>query len=117
MFSRAFGQVWTLGKFGPPELLSKLGDRRHDELLRCLDRRRPRERPVLFQDVARRYLAWAEHERPRSLVFRQRALAHLLPAFGPLLLKDITAEQIDGYLQARRGSRKRTDFRERRLER
>ncbi len=27
----------------PPSLLSKLGDRRQDELLRCLDRRRPRE--------------------------------------------------------------------------
>lgn len=41
------------------------------------------EKPVLFGDVARRYLAWAERERPRSLVFRQCAMKHLVTAFGP----------------------------------
>lgn len=60
------------------------------------------ERPVLFQNAATRYLAWAEQERPRSLVFRQCALTHLLKAFGPLPLGEITTEKIEAYLQTRR---------------
>lgn len=61
-----------------------------------------RERPVLFKDAATAYLAWAEQERPRSVMFREKALKHLLAAFGPLPLKEITGEQVEAYLQARR---------------
>lgn len=71
----------------------------------CLTRaraRREQERPVLFQDAARQYMAWAERERPRSLVFRQCALTHLLKAFGPVPIGEITTETVEAYLQARR---------------
>lgn len=71
----------------------------------CLTERKAkavRERPVLFQDAAKRYMAWAEQERPRSLKFRRCAMKHLLSAFGPLSLKELASEQIDAYVQARR---------------
>lgn len=73
----------------------------------CLTERKAkaaRERPVLFQDAAKRYLTWAEQERPRSVTFREKALKHLLAAFGPLPLKEIMVEQVEAYLQARRDS-------------
>jgi len=35
-----------------------------------------RERPVLFQDAASRYLMWARQERPQSFTFREKALKH-----------------------------------------
>jgi integrase len=61
-----------------------------------------RERPVLFQDAAKRYMAWAEQERPRSVTFRAKALKHLLAAFGGVSLKDITVDHVEAYIQARR---------------
>jgi integrase len=64
---------------------------------------REAEKPVLFGDVARRYLAWAERERPRSLVFRQCAMKHLVTAFGPKPLTDIDSEALEGYIESRKG--------------
>lgn len=61
-----------------------------------------REKPTLFQDVAKRYLAWAEQERPRSLVFRQCAMKHLLAAFGSRPLNEIDADAVESYITARR---------------
>jgi hypothetical protein len=55
----------------------------------CLTERKARaarERPVLLQDTATRYMAWVEQKRPRSLTVREKALKHLLAAFGPLSL-------------------------------
>lgn len=61
-----------------------------------------REKPVLFQDAAKQYLTWATRERPRSVTFREKALKHLLAAFGSCPLKEMTGEQVDAYLHARR---------------
>ncbi|MBZ0160972.1 MAG: site-specific integrase [bacterium] len=61
-----------------------------------------REKPVLLQDAAKEYLAWAARERPRSVTFREKALKHLLAAFSSRPLKDITGEQVDAYIHARR---------------
>lgn len=64
--------------------------------------RQARERPTLFHDLAKRYMAWAEQERPRSLVFRQCAMKHLLVAFGSRPLSEIDAEGVEAYVAARR---------------
>ena len=63
-----------------------------------------RERPVLFRDAAKRYLEWAEQDRPRSLEFRQCAMKHLLAAFAPMALSEITPTAIDAYITTRRDS-------------
>ena len=73
----------------------------------CLTERKAkaaRERPVLFQDAATRYMAWAEQERPRSLEFRQCAMKHLLSALGPIPLTEISTAAIDAYIHTRRDS-------------
>lgn len=61
-------------------------------------------KPVLFQDVARRYLAWAAEHRPKSVMFRDKALKHLLAAFGPRPLTELTRTEIEAYLTRRRDS-------------
>lgn len=60
-----------------------------------------REQRILFKDAAARYLEWATRERPRSFTFREKALKHLLAAFGPRPLAEITSSEIEAY-QARR---------------
>jgi integrase len=64
--------------------------------------RQAREKPTLFHDLAKRYMAWAEQERPRSLVFRQCAMKHLCVAFGSRSLSEIDAEGVEAYIAARR---------------
>lgn len=60
-----------------------------------------REQLTLFKAAAARYLEWARRERPRSYTFREKALKHLLAAFGSRSLAEITPSEIEAY-QARR---------------
>lgn len=61
-------------------------------------------KPVLFQDVAKQYMVWATEHRPKSTMFRDKALKHLLTAFGPRPLTDLTRSEIETYLTRRRDS-------------
>src|SRR5574337_317472 len=61
-------------------------------------------KPVLFQAVATRYLAWAAEHRPKSTMFREKALKHLTAAFGPRPLTELTRSDIEAYLARRRDS-------------
>ncbi|MBI2884187.1 MAG: hypothetical protein HYY11_09860 [Candidatus Methylomirabilis oxyfera] len=61
-------------------------------------------KPVLFQDVAKQYMEWAREHRPRSIMFRDKALKHLLAASGPRPLTDLTRSEIEAYLARRRDS-------------
>ncbi len=61
-------------------------------------------KPVLFQDVAKQYMEWAREHRPRSIMFRDKALKHLLAAFGPRPLTELTRSEIEAYLARRRDS-------------
>jgi integrase len=71
----------------------------------CLTEARQAQRraqPTLFQDLARRYLAWSQEHRPRSYTFRVTALKHLVAAFGAQAITTITRAQVEAYLTARR---------------
>lgn len=61
-------------------------------------------KPVLFQDVAKQYMEWAAEHRPKSTLFREKALKHLLASFGPRPLTELTRSEIEAYLARRRDS-------------
>ncbi len=90
-------------QIGPKGLaLATVEQRRVDAKTKafCLTRdrdRQRREKLVLFAAVADKYETWAEEHRPRSLMFRQKALKHLRAAFGIKALTDITAEELEQY--------------------
>ncbi len=71
----------------------------------CLTRKREqeqREKPTLFRDAKTRYLAWAKEHRPRSVTFREKALAHLEADFGTKVLTGITRTDVESYQTRRR---------------
>ena len=71
----------------------------------CLTQAREAQRtaqPVLFREVAQRYMDWAAAHRPRSLKFRRTAMTHLRAAFDPTPLAAITRTQVEAYLSQRR---------------
>jgi integrase len=57
-----------------------------------------------FADAAAEFLRYAEHDRaikPSTLTdYRSIVSAHLLPAFGPMRLEDITSERIERWFSA-----------------
>jgi hypothetical protein len=60
------------------------------------------EKPTAFQAAAERYLAWAGKERPRSVMFREKALKHLKARFGGETLDAISKPDVEAYLASRR---------------
>jgi len=67
----------------------------------CLTQAR-RDKPTLFPVAEARYLAWARKERPRSVMFREKALKHLKARFGSKTLDAITKADVEAYLTSRR---------------
>jgi integrase len=108
-------------KIGPKSLARMLYQQRKVAVKTegfCLTQERERqhrEQPVLFRDVARRYLAWSEEHRPRSHTFRVTALKHLVAVFGTRRLGQITRHDVETYQKRRKhdGARPGTINRER----
>ena len=78
----------------------------------CLTRAREarrRARPTLFRDMETRYLAWAKEHRPRSYTFREKALKHLVAAFGEKSLPEITRADVEAYQARRRDAKAAPD--------
>ncbi len=67
----------------------------------CLTQAR-RDRPTLFSIASDKYLAWARKERPRSVMFREKALKHLTKRFGGKTLDAISKADVEAYLTSRR---------------
>jgi integrase len=67
----------------------------------CLTQAR-RDRPTLFSVAEDKYLAWARKERPRSVMFREKALKHLKGRFGVKTLDAITKADVEAYQASRR---------------
>lgn len=94
-------------KIGPKSLARQVYEQRRVAVKVegfCLTQARERQRreqPVLFRDVARRYLAWSQEQRPRSYTFRASALKHLMTVFGTQPLSTITRADVEGYLTQR----------------
>lgn len=78
----------------------------------CLTRAREARRkskPTLFRDMETRYLTWAKEQRPRSYTFREKALKHLVAAFGDRPLAEITRADVEAYQARRRDAKAAAD--------
>lgn len=76
--------------------------RTEDYCLTRAEAARRESRPTLFADAASRYLAWAKQEYVRSYTFREKALKHLIAAFGSKALEEISTSGVEQYQISRR---------------
>ena len=95
-------------KIGPKGLAKaeyqrrKVAVRTEDYCLTRAEAARRESRPTLFADAASRYLAWAKQEYVRSYTFREKALKHLIAAFGSKALEEISTSGVEQYQISRR---------------
>ncbi len=55
-----------------------------------------------FRGAAKAWLAWAEkHRKPSTVRIRRSAMKHLLPAFGDVLLDQLTTNDLEDYVERR----------------
>jgi len=80
----------------------KVAVKTEDYCLTRAEEAKRRAKPTLFLDAADRYLAWAKQDRPRSYMFREKALKHLTAAFGDKTLAEITRVDVEVYQNRRR---------------
>lgn len=104
---RVLGRVWT-GKGRPAEgyLTKQEAQRQLDEILVQARRvgpgaRRAVGRGVSFEEAAREWLRYVQHDRRRRATtmvdYRHVVESALIPAFGELPLAELTAEMIDAF--------------------
>jgi integrase/recombinase XerD len=62
--------------------------------------KRRRDEQARFDQVAERYLAWAEQHRPRSVNFRRTALGHLLRHFEGMPMAKIGKQDVEKLIQS-----------------
>lgn len=118
LFQRTDNGVWWIRwvcpfghehmeKIGPKSLARQVYQQRKVAVKTdnfCLTQERERERrerPVLFQDVARDYLSWGKKYRPRSYTFRASAMKHLVGAFASKPLGEIGRVDVEAYQERR----------------
>jgi integrase len=95
-------------KIGPKSLAKeeyqdrRVAVRTKDYCLTRAQAARRENQPTLFADATSRYLTWAQREYPRSYSFREKALKHLVAAFGSRTLPEITTAGVEQYQVARR---------------
>jgi integrase len=100
---RFAGRVFRESARTSSKSLARQAERkRHQQLEEAIHGIRKRTAPINFAVAADDWLklkkpTWA----PKSLEVEERSLKHLKPAFGSLLLIDITAEDIADYQKAR----------------
>jgi len=79
---------------------------RHDQLERGFNSLGKNDRPLLFSVAAETWLKCKTPDlSPRSVTIERTNLKHLIPAFGGLLLCDITPDNIGAYKTARLGEK------------